>query len=247
MYAAAPTELLRMQAAAGINIVSEIAPIAATSAPPAGWPTGFGSALWPIAKLIAAGYPIEIATADLGGWDEHNAMGSATDPTSSQYKLLASLDAALGAGVNPGVHGGWPGLLDSGNADVRVVNDYRKVYAEVLSRRLRSTDMASVFPGFDTSSSNPARRHRSLGTLSWGLPFQQRPAVVDPTQSNRAPLGRQGLIGFAVIREGSPPNWGRKGEARFGGEVAEETYTHRLCRGRDESFRPSAAAHWTRR
>jgi uncharacterized protein (DUF1501 family) len=199
MYPAAPTELLRMQAAAGINIVSEIAPIAATSAPPAGWPSGFGSALWPIAKLIAAGYPIEIATADLGGWDEHNAMGSATDPTGNQYKLIAGLDTALGAffdyiggaadrttviittefgrriaingsggtdhgrgmvmmvlgaGVNPGVHGGWPGLIDHDNGDVRVVNDYRKVYAEVLSRRMRSTDMASVFPGFDTSPSN---------------------------------------------------------------------------------------------
>ena len=199
MYPAAPSELLRTQAAAGTNIVAEIAPIAATSAPPAGWPTGFGSALWPIAKLIAAGYPIEIATADLGGWDEHNAMGSATDSAGNQYKLIASLDAALGAffdfiggaasrttvvittefgrrialngsggtdhgrgmvmmvlgaGVNPGVHGDWPGLINSDNGDVRVVNDYRKVYAEVLGRRMRSTDLASVFPGFDTSSSN---------------------------------------------------------------------------------------------
>lgn len=199
MYPTAPTELLRMQGAAGTNIVARIAPIAATSAPPAGWPSGFGSALWPIAKLIAAGYPVEIATADLGGWDEHTAMGSATDPTGNQYKLIAGLDAAigaffdfiggaaarttivittefgrrialngsggtdhgrgmvmmvLGAGINPGVHGEWPGLLDSDNGDVRVVNDYRKVYAEVLSRKLRATDMASVFPGFDTSSSN---------------------------------------------------------------------------------------------
>ena len=186
MYPAAPSELLRTQAAAGTNIVAEIAPIAATSAPPAGWPTGFGSALWPIAKLIAAGYPIEIATADLGGWDEHNAMGSATDSAGNQYKLIASLDAALGAFFDfiggaaarttvvittefgrrialngsggtdhgRGMHGDWPGLINSDNGDVRVVNDYRKVYAEVLGRRMRSTDLASVFPGFDTSSSN---------------------------------------------------------------------------------------------
>ena len=199
MYPSAPTELLRTQGAAATDIVAEIAPIAATSAAPAGWPTGFGTALWPIAKLIAAGYPIEIATADLGGWDEHDAMGSATDPTGNQYKLVAGLDAALGAffdfiggaaarttviittefgrriaingsggtdhgrgmvmmvlgaGVNPGVHGAWPGLIDTDNGDVKVVNDFRKVYAEVLGRLMRTTNLAAVFPGFDTSESN---------------------------------------------------------------------------------------------
>ena len=199
MYPAAPTDLLRTQAAAGTDIVAEIAPIAATSAAPTGWPTGFGSALWPIAKLIAAGYPIEIATADLGGWDEHDAMGAATDPAGNQHKLVSGLDTALGAffdyiggaaarttviittefgrriaingsggtdhgrgmvmmvlgaGVNPGVHGAWPGLTDTDNGDVKVVNDFRKVYAEVLGRRMRTTNLASVFPGFDTSSSN---------------------------------------------------------------------------------------------
>ena len=199
MYPAAPTDLLRTQAAAGTDIVAEIAPIAATSAAPTGWPTGFGSALWPIAKLISAGYPIEIATADLGGWDEHDAMGAATDPAGNQHKLVSGLDTALGAffdyiggaaarttviittefgrriaingsggtdhgrgmvmmvlgaGVNPGVHGAWPGLTDTDNGDVKVVNDFRKVYAEVLGRRMRTTNLASVFPGFDTSSSN---------------------------------------------------------------------------------------------
>lgn len=199
MYPTAPTELLRSQGAAATDIVAEIAPIAATSSAPTGWPSGFGTALWPIAKLIAAGYPIEIATADLGGWDEHDAMGAATDPTGNQYKLVAGLDTALGAffdyiggatarttviittefgrriaingsggtdhgrgmvmmvlgaGVNPGVHGGWPGLIDTDNGDVKVVNDYRKVYAEVLGRRMRATDLSKVFPGFDTSPSN---------------------------------------------------------------------------------------------
>ncbi len=198
-YPAAPNELLRAQGAAAMDIVAEIAPVAATSASPAGWPTGFGGALWPIAKLVAAGYPIEIATADLGGWDEHDAMGSATDPNGNQYKLVADLDAALGAffdfigsaasrttviittefgrriaingsggtdhgrgmvmmvlgaGVNPGVHGDWPGLVDTDNGDVKVVNDFRKIYAEVLGRRMRTTNLASVFPGFDTSQAN---------------------------------------------------------------------------------------------
>ena len=199
MYPAASNELLRAQGAAATDLVAEIAPIASSAAAPTGWPTGFGSALWPIAKLISAGYPVEIATADLGGWDEHDAMGSATDPTGNQYKLVAGLDTALGAffdyigsaasrttviittefgrriaingsggtdhgrgmvmmvlgaGVNPGVHGAWPGLTDTENGDVKVVNDFRKVYAEVLGRRLRTTNLASVFPGFDTSQSN---------------------------------------------------------------------------------------------
>ena len=199
MYPAAPTELLRIQGAAATALVTEVAPIASSSSTPAGWPSGFGAALWPIAKLIAAGLPVEIATADLGGWDEHDAMGSATDPAGNQYKLVAGLDTALGAffdyigtaaarttviittefgrriaingsggtdhgrgmvmmvlgaGVNPGVHGDWPGLVDTDNGDVKVVNDFRKVYAEVLGRRMRTTNLAAVFPGFDTSASN---------------------------------------------------------------------------------------------
>jgi len=198
-YPTTPNELLRVQGAAAMDIVAELAPVAATSAAPASWPTGFGAALWPIAKLIAAGFPIEIATADLGGWDEHDAMGSATDPNGNQHKLVAGLDAALGAffdfiggaaarttviittefgrriaingsggtdhgrgmvmmvlgaGVNPGVHGQWPGLVDTDNGDVKVMNDFRKVYSEVLGRRLRTTNLASVFPDFDTSESN---------------------------------------------------------------------------------------------
>ena len=199
MYPSAPTDLLRTQGAAATDIVAEVAPIAATSAAPTDWPKGFGTALWPIAKLIAAGYPVEIATADLGGWDEHDDMGAATDPTGNQYKLVAGLDEALGAffdfiggaaarttviittefgrriaingsggtdhgrgmvmmvlggGVNPGVHGAWPGLIDTDHGDVKVVNDFRKVYAEVLGRRMRTTNLATVFPGFDTSESN---------------------------------------------------------------------------------------------
>ena len=199
MYPAAPNELLRNQGAAALGIVAEVAPITSSAAAPTGWPTGFGAALWPIAKLIAAGYPIEIATADLGGWDEHDDMGAATDTAGNQYKLVNGLDSALGAffdyigaaaarttviittefgrrialngsggtdhgrgmvmmvlgaGVNPGVHGQWPGLVDTDNGDVKVVNDFRKVYAEVLGRRMRTTNLSSVFPGFDTSPAN---------------------------------------------------------------------------------------------
>jgi len=197
-YPGASSPVLRAAAAAGLDIVAEVAPIAAGAAPPATWPTGFGAALWPIAKLIAEGFPLEIATADLGGWDEHDAMGSPTDPNANQTKLVAGLDAAVGAffdwiggaaarttvlvttefgrrialngsggtdhgrgmvmmvlggGVNPGVHGDWPGLTDTDAGDVRVANDYRRVFAEVLGRRGRATDLTAVFPGADVRPS----------------------------------------------------------------------------------------------
>ena len=138
------------------------------------------------------------ATADLGGWDEHDAMGSPTDPNGNQTRLVAGLDAAIGAffdwiggaaarttvivttefgrrialngsggtdhgrgmvmmvlggGVNPGVHGDWPGLVDTDAGDVRVVNDHRRVLAEVLGRRGRAVDLSTVFTGVDVGPS----------------------------------------------------------------------------------------------
>jgi len=197
MYPSANHALLRDRSSAAIGLVDLISPIAASAAPPTGWPNGFGYALWPIAKLIGDGYPVEIATADLGGWDEHDAMGSATDTTGNQYQLVAGLDAALGAffdylgakasavtivvttefgrriaingsggtdhgrgmvmmaiggGVSPGVKGMWPGLVDTDQGDVRVVNDYRAVLSEVLAKRMGAGDLTTVFPGFDTSA-----------------------------------------------------------------------------------------------
>ena len=166
---------------------------------PADWPQHFGSGLWPIARLLAAGIPVEAAAADLGGWDTHDAMGSPTNANGGMYQLVAELDAALGSffsylgplgdkvtvvvmaefgrriavngsggldhgrgqammvvggGVSGGVKGAWPGLTDTDSGDVRVVNDYRAVLSEVLSTRMRATDLSTVFPGFDTSSAS---------------------------------------------------------------------------------------------
>jgi uncharacterized protein (DUF1501 family) len=199
MYASANHALLRDRASAAVGLVDLISPIAASASPPTGWPNGFGDALWPIAKLIGDGYPVEVATADLGGWDEHHAMGSTTDATGSQRQLVTGLDTALGAffdhlgarastvtvvvttefgrriaingsggtdhgrgmvmmaiggGVSPGVKGTWPGLVDTDNGDVRVMNDYRAVLSEVLAKRMRACDLTTVFPGFDTSASS---------------------------------------------------------------------------------------------
>jgi len=197
MFAAASDPLLKAQGAAALGVVAQVGPIAADGAMPADWPGGFGPALWPIARLIAGGVPVEAAAADLGGWDTHESMGSPTDVNGQMHGLVAGLDAALGAfftylgplgdkvtvvvmtefgrriagngsggldhghgqammvvggGVNGGVKGTWPGLTDDDNGDVRVVNDYRAVLSEVLAKRMRTTDLGTVFPGFDTSS-----------------------------------------------------------------------------------------------
>jgi uncharacterized protein (DUF1501 family) len=196
MYAAVADPLLKAQGAAAITVVNQLAPIAADSDMPADWPQHFGSGLWPIARLLAAGIPVEAAAADLGGWDTHDAMGSPTNVNGGMYQLVAELDAALGSffsylgplgdtvtvvvmaefgrriavngsggldhgrgqammvvggGVSGGVKGAWPGLTDTDSGDVRVVNDYRAVLSEVLSTRMRTTDLGTVFPGFDTS------------------------------------------------------------------------------------------------
>lgn len=62
----------------------------------------------------------------------------------------------LGDGIRAGVHGDWAGLDDEvlDRGDVPVVNDYRSVLADVLTRRVGGTDLKKVFPGFD---------HRPLG------------------------------------------------------------------------------------
>ena len=199
MYAASPDGLLKSQGGAAITVVNQLAPVAADSDMPADWPQHFGSGLWPIARLLAAGIPVEAAAADLGGWDTHDAMGSPTNVNGGMYQLVAELDAALGSffsylgplgdkvtvvvmaefgrriavngsggldhgrgqammvvggGVSGGVKGAWPGLTDTDSGDVRVVNDYRAVLSEVLSTRMRATDLGTVFPGFDTSSAS---------------------------------------------------------------------------------------------
>ena len=68
----------------------------------------------------------------------------------------------VGGGVSGGVKGAWPGLTDTDSGDVRVVNDYRAVLSEVLSTRMRATDLGTVFPGFDTLLGGLAGRHHAV-------------------------------------------------------------------------------------
>lgn len=63
-----------------------------------------------------------------------------------------SVMTVLGGGTRGGrVHARWPGLepheLDE-VGDLKVTTDYRDVLAEVLSKRVGSTDLGSVFPGY---------------------------------------------------------------------------------------------------
>ncbi len=47
------------------------------------------------------------------------------------------------------VHGSWPGLSELDQGDLRIVNDYRDVLAEVAQRTLGLGSMDQVFPNHD--------------------------------------------------------------------------------------------------
>ncbi|HEY9088864.1 MAG TPA: DUF1501 domain-containing protein [Anaerolineaceae bacterium] len=63
-----------------------------------------------------------------------------------------SVMLALGGGVNGGqVLGAWPGLENEqlyDHADLAVTTDYRQVFSELLTNRLRNGNIDQVFPGF---------------------------------------------------------------------------------------------------
>jgi uncharacterized protein (DUF1501 family) len=97
MNAGTANVLLKAQSAAALDVVAELAPIVADSELPESWPLDYGESLWPIARLLSAGIPVEAAAADIGGWDFHDHMGSPTDVNGELGRLIAGLDAAIGA------------------------------------------------------------------------------------------------------------------------------------------------------
>ena len=98
MYGSATHPILQAQSLAALEVLDELAPIVASSAPPAGRPgTGVARALWPVAKLLTSGIPVEAACVDHGGWDTHDGMGAATNVNAPMYQQVAALDGALGA------------------------------------------------------------------------------------------------------------------------------------------------------
>jgi uncharacterized protein (DUF1501 family) len=66
----------------------------------------------------------------------------------------ANVMLLLGGGVKGGkVYGRWPGLDPSHlyeNRDLAVTTDFRDVFGEVLAKRMGVTDLARVFPGYDS-------------------------------------------------------------------------------------------------
>jgi len=68
---------------------------------PAGWPdTELGRRLWPVARLIEAGFPVEFSHAELDGWDTHSNQGTPDDANGSMSQLVSQLDGAIGAFVD---------------------------------------------------------------------------------------------------------------------------------------------------
>jgi uncharacterized protein (DUF1501 family) len=85
-----------------------------------------------------------VTMTEFGRRIEENASGG-TDHGTASFMFL------LGGGINGGrVYGPWPGLAENQlyQGDLAVATDYRTVLAEVLERRLGSTKVAEVFPGF---------------------------------------------------------------------------------------------------
>ena len=158
----------------------------------------FGQRLREIAQLIKSGVGIEVAFADVGGWDTHVNQGASNGQLANRLTDFAQSIAALvtdlgdrmndviilsmsefgrmvrqngnggtdhghagamfviGGGVKGGkVHGTWPGLereqLYEGR-DLALTTDFRAVFADVLVRHLGATNLAPVFPGYDSKA-----------------------------------------------------------------------------------------------
>ncbi len=97
IYRSTSNTLLKAQALSAIQALTTVGSTLVSQKPPKNMATGLAASLYPIAKLITSGFPVEIATADLHNFDFHATMGSATDPKAGQYALFAQMDAAIGA------------------------------------------------------------------------------------------------------------------------------------------------------
>jgi uncharacterized protein (DUF1501 family) len=179
MYASAAK-----QSFAAARVIESITGTASAAQYPRGT---LADSLRQIAQLIKGDVGLEVAFADVSGWDTHanqpnqlaNNLRGFSDAIAAFAKDLGSRMAdvvlvtmsefgrtvrengnrgtdhghatvmlALGGGVHGGkVHGRWPGLTDLHEGrDLAVTTDFRDVFAEVLTRQLGVTSLASVFP-----------------------------------------------------------------------------------------------------
>ena len=159
------------------------------------YPTsGYGQALLQIVQLIKADIGLQVAFADIGGWDTHANQGNARGQMANRLREFAQGLAALyrdlgdrarsvtvvtmtefgrairqngsggtdhghasalfvmGGPVRGGkVYGKWPGLAPDQlyeGRDLALTTDFRDVFAEILVKHMRATDIERVFPGF---------------------------------------------------------------------------------------------------
>ncbi len=83
-----------------LDTVDSLATLGSTALP-SGWPnTRAGRGLWPVARLIQAGFPVEFGHVDMDGWDTHSGMGSPDEPTATMSSQVIELDSAIGAFVD---------------------------------------------------------------------------------------------------------------------------------------------------
>jgi uncharacterized protein (DUF1501 family) len=128
-----------------------------------GWDTHVAQgrdAGWQPLRLAELGSALAAFAADLGPHMAHVTTIVMTEFGRRAYENTglgtdhgrASCMLVLGGGVRGGkVHTTWPGLgktqLD-GPGDLRVTTDYRDVLAEIVSHRLRATQLDEIFPGY---------------------------------------------------------------------------------------------------
>ncbi len=168
-----------------------------TPAPGANYPKGrFGDSLRQLAQLIKANLGVQIAFADIGGWDHHVNEGSTEGQLANVLRDFSQSIAAfwtdlgdlgedtvvitmsefgrtarengnrgtdhghanvmfvLGGPVKGGkVYGRWPGLDPSQlyeGRDLALTTDFRQVIGEAVVQHMGNTNVANVFPGFDS-------------------------------------------------------------------------------------------------
>ena len=84
-------------AAPTVGTIAEISTVGTPDRPASFPDSEISRNLWPIARLLQAGFPVDLAHAEMHDWDTHDAMGSATTTTARMYTQVSELDTAIGA------------------------------------------------------------------------------------------------------------------------------------------------------
>ena len=80
-----------------LGTIAQVSSLTNTDRPASFPDTEISRNLWPIARLLQAGFPMEVAHAEMHDWDTHDAMGAASTTTARMYTQVSELDTAIGA------------------------------------------------------------------------------------------------------------------------------------------------------